>query len=82
LEKGAPADRSAVISKVIGQVLHMSKHKFASNVVEKCIIFANDEERSMMVEEIIAPKPDGSSTIGAMLKDQVRDSLESSRELV
>ena len=31
LEKAAPQDRSDIISVIYGQVLHLSKHKFASN---------------------------------------------------
>lgn len=31
LEKGTPKDRSDLISVIFGQVLHLSKHKFASN---------------------------------------------------
>lgn len=31
LEKGHPLDKSDIITQIYGQVLHLSKHKFASN---------------------------------------------------
>lgn len=31
LEKGLPHDKSDIIVQIQGQVLHFSKHKFASN---------------------------------------------------
>lgn len=37
LEKGAPDDKSDIISQIYGQVLHLSKHKFASNGGWPCV---------------------------------------------
>lgn len=31
----------------------MSQHKYASNVVEKCLIFATPEERQILVNEML-----------------------------
>ncbi|TNY21022.1 armadillo-type protein [Rhodotorula diobovata] len=67
LEKGDPADRSLVIAKVFGQLLPLAQQKFASNVVEKCIIYGSEEERVRLLDEVLAPAPDGSSVIKAML---------------
>lgn len=67
IEKGEPADRSLVISKVHGQVLLLAQQKFASNVVEKCIIYATDAERHRLIDEVLAPGPDGTSVVKAML---------------
>lgn len=67
IEKGEPADRSLVVAKVYGQVLPLSQQKFASNVVEKCIIWATDAERRRLIDEVLAPAPDGSSIVKAML---------------
>jgi hypothetical protein len=41
-----------------------------SNVVEKCILFSDDEERRQLTDEILLPRTDGTSVIGTMLKDQ------------
>lgn len=71
IESGKPVDRSLVITKLFGQVLHMCKHKFASHPVEKCIIHASEDEFRTLIDEILAPRPDGSSTVAAMLRDQV-----------
>lgn len=51
-------------------MLNMARHKFASNVCEKALVTATAEERRALVDEIIAPKPDGVSPIVSMMKDQ------------
>ena len=48
-----------IISKVRGQVLGMSKHKFASNVVEKCVAFGSKKDRGALIDEVIGGKGDG-----------------------
>lgn len=70
LERGKPKDRTLVISKVKGQILQMSQHKFASNVVEKCVQNATKKERSEMIEEVITPRSDGITPLLVMMKDQ------------
>ncbi|KAI8841027.1 armadillo-type protein [Chytriomyces cf. hyalinus JEL632] len=70
LERGKPGDKALITSKVRGQVLQMSKHKFASNVVEKCVAFGSKQDRQMLIEEVIAVRPDGTSALVAMMKDQ------------
>ncbi|KAJ3178001.1 mRNA binding protein puf3 [Irineochytrium annulatum] len=70
LERGKPADKALITSKVRGQVLQMSKHKFASNVVEKCVAYGSKKDRQLLIEEVIATRPDGTSPLIAMMKDQ------------
>ncbi|KAF8982104.1 mRNA binding protein puf3 [Haplosporangium bisporale] len=70
LERGRPAEKSLVVSKVIGQVLPLSKHKFASNVVEKCVAYGSKLDRQRLIEEVITTKPDGTSPLVFMMKDQ------------
>jgi len=70
LEKGNVKDKSEIIKKVHGKLLQMSKHKFASNVVEKCVINGTRNDRQTFINEIIQTKPDGSSPLLAMIKDQ------------
>ncbi|GAA6059491.1 hypothetical protein JCM10212_002234 [Sporobolomyces blumeae] len=67
IEKGEKADRSHVISIIYGQVLPLAQQKFASNVVEKCIIHGTPDERRRIIDELLAPAPDGSSVIKTML---------------
>ncbi|KAG0040894.1 mRNA binding protein puf3 [Podila clonocystis] len=70
LERGKPAEKSLVVSKVVGQVLVLSKHKFASNVVEKCVAYGSKTDRQRLIEEVITARPDGSSPLVLMMKDQ------------
>lgn len=51
-EHGKPEDKSQLISTVRGKVLALSQHKFASNVVEKCVTHATRAERALLIEEV------------------------------
>lgn len=70
LEKGAPQDRDQVIQKLIGHMLQMSKHKFASNVCEKAVLNASPAQKDILVREISVIRPDGMNPIITMIKDQ------------
>lgn len=59
LEKGRDQDKRVVIDSVRGKLLQLSRHKFASNVVEKCVAFADVDVRSVFVNEVLTPGPDG-----------------------
>lgn len=52
LEHGKPEDKSQLITSVRGKVLALSQHKFASNVVEKCVTHATRAERALLIEEV------------------------------
>jgi pumilio RNA-binding family len=70
LEYGKQHDRALVISKLRDQMLHMSRHKFASNVCEKALLTADSESRRALIQEIMTSKQDGISPIATMMKDQ------------
>ena len=55
LEHGKRRDKSAVISKMKGQIVQLAQHKFASNVVEKCVEYGTPADRSGILEEILGP---------------------------
>jgi pumilio RNA-binding family len=40
------------VCAVRGKVLHLSQHKFASNVVEKCVQNASRVERATLIDEV------------------------------
>lgn len=77
LEHGKPHDKVLVVSKIRGQILHMARHKFASNVCEKALIFTDPDSRRALIDEIMAPRPDGVTPIIAMMKDQYASRCES-----
>lgn len=52
VEHGKPEDKSVLIASVRGKVLDLSQHKFASNVVEKCVTHATRAERAFLIEEV------------------------------
>lgn len=51
-EHGKPEDKSILIGAVRGKVLALSQHKFASNVVEKCVTHATRAERAILIDEV------------------------------
>lgn len=67
---GKPQDKSTIIYKLKGQIVQLSQHKFASNVIEKCVQYGSEQEKVMMIEEVLAPGPDGSCALYGMMKDQ------------
>ena len=54
------------MSAVNGRVVMLSQHKFASNVVEKCVSNATCQQRTRLISEICADE----SSLGSMIKDQ------------
>jgi hypothetical protein len=47
----------------------LSKHKFASNVVEKCVAYGSFSDRQHIIDEIMEVNTDSSSPLLAMMKD-------------
>ncbi|KAJ7063352.1 armadillo-type protein [Mycena amicta] len=72
LEHGRPKDRATIVSQLQGRILYMARHKFASNVCEKALIFGDSDSRRTIIEEIMTPasKPDGPTPIALLMKDQ------------
>lgn len=60
-------DRSRIFSKIIGQVLPLSQHRFGSGIVQKFIAYADNEERRKLIDEVLRPASDGPSVLRAML---------------
>ncbi|XP_078428290.1 pumilio homolog 1-like [Wolffia australiana] len=69
LEHGKPHERSAIITKLAGQIVQMSQQKFASNVVEKCLTYGSLAERQILVSEMLG-STDENEPLQAMMKDQ------------
>jgi len=70
LEQGTPQDKHSIISRIQGHVLRFSQHKFASNVVEKCMAQATLLQLQTLVNEVITPTADGIVPLTIMIKDQ------------
>ncbi|CAK9146116.1 unnamed protein product [Ilex paraguariensis] len=69
LERGKSHERSKVISKLSGRIVQMSQHKFASNVVEKCLEYGDVAERELLIEEILG-QSEANDSLLTMMKDQ------------
>ncbi|KAK5989992.1 Pumilio-like protein [Cladobotryum mycophilum] len=70
IQNGKPEDRQKIIQLVLDQLLTFSKHKFASNVVEKCIEFGSTEQRTFIREQLSTAGSDGNNPLQQMMRDQ------------
>ncbi|XP_059636932.1 pumilio homolog 5-like [Cornus florida] len=69
LERGKLNERSKIINKLSGHIVQMSQHKFASNVVEKCLEYGDSTSKEILIGEIIGQN-DANDCLLAMMKDQ------------
>lgn len=64
LQHGDHASRKHVLSVLAVQIVPLAQHKFASNVVEKCLVYCGVEEREIMIGEILGDSNRGESGAG------------------
>lgn len=69
LERGKPPERHLIITKLSGNIVQLSQHKFASNVVEKCLEYGDSNTLDIIIGEIIG-QGDGIDNLLTMVKDQ------------
>lgn len=69
IQHGKPEDKAKIVSVVAKHLLQFSKHKFASNVVEKSIEYGTDDQRRTIME-VICNKVDGQSPLQLLMRDQ------------
>ncbi|GMH03151.1 hypothetical protein Nepgr_004990 [Nepenthes gracilis] len=69
LAKGKPQEQSQIIKMLSGQIVQMSQHKFASNVVEKCLQYGDTAAREVLIGEIVGSN-EGNDNLLMMMKDQ------------
>lgn len=69
IEHGLPEDRAKIVALIKAQFLVFSKHKFASNVVERCLICSNDAQRRELVSVVLSKNERGESNVMNLLRD-------------
>ncbi|KAK4661850.1 mRNA binding protein puf3 [Podospora pseudopauciseta] len=67
---GSPDDRSKMVALVMSQLPIFSKHKFASNVVEKCIKHGTADQQRDIRDRFMSRGDDGNSFLVSLTKDQ------------
>lgn len=65
MQHGWDIDRVVLMKEVQTHLLDFSQHKFASNVVEKCLQFANKKDRDDMIWKIINVVTENNGNNGA-----------------
>lgn len=46
-------DKNKIVKSIKGNVINLSNHKFASNVVEKCLEYGSEKDKKDIIDEII-----------------------------
>ncbi|RAR02400.1 ARM repeat-containing protein [Stemphylium lycopersici] len=69
IEHGLPDDRAKIVSLIKAQFLLFSKHKFASNVVERCLICGDDAQRRELVSVVLSKNDRGETNVMNLLRD-------------
>lgn len=75
IEHGSPEYTEAILKIVIDNLVDLSKHKFASNAVEKCIIHQDKANRDRVFAALMYKNekkdspPDQASPLNIMIKD-------------
>jgi hypothetical protein len=70
IQNGEPQDRRFVVNIVLKQLLNFSKHKFASNIVEKSIDCADEDQRLEILRQLTTPDEMGSTPVLGLMRDQ------------
>lgn len=69
IQYGEPADQARMIEAVRQNLVSYAKQKFASNVVEKCIIFGNEAQRRDIMLQLCVRDSEGVNSLTFMIKD-------------
>ena len=70
IENGEAEDKHSIVVVVLSQLLVFSKHKFASNVVEKSIEFAQEDQRSEILRRLTGQDENSESPVLGLMRDQ------------
>eukprot|EP00397_Hematodinium_sp_SG-2012_P007940 GEMP01007991.1.p1 GENE.GEMP01007991.1~~GEMP01007991.1.p1 ORF type:complete len:592 (+),score=142.73 GEMP01007991.1:167-1942(+) len=70
LEHGRSHDRRLILEVVRTQILMLSCHKFASNVVEKAILCSSFDERAPLLHAIVGEPTDVNPALLTMMRDR------------
>jgi hypothetical protein len=63
-DAGSKSARSEIVCRMLGRLAVLSRQKFSSNVVERCLKLCTEEETSKMIAELADPRG-----LGELLRD-------------
>lgn len=67
---GSPEDRGKIINVIKANLLSYSRQKYASNTVEKGILFGNDQQRKEIMLALADKRENGESVLPSLVRDQ------------
>ncbi|KAB5557894.1 armadillo-type protein [Coniochaeta sp. 2T2.1] len=65
-----PEYTTRVINAILGDIVHLSRQKHASNVIEQCDIHGTPDEKLKIEAQFTTPRPDGTIPLQMMVGDQ------------
>ncbi|ULT82542.1 hypothetical protein L5515_017927 [Caenorhabditis briggsae] len=70
IEHGSASDKEKIVQDVISDdLLKFAQHKFASNVIEKCLTYGGHAERNLIIDKVCGDPNDPSPPLLQMMKD-------------
>ncbi|RHY12353.1 hypothetical protein DYB26_007058 [Aphanomyces astaci] len=69
LKHGPPSERAALINRIYPDIVRLSHHKYASNVIEKCLLYASVGQLRVIMQHILSTDH-GECPLQVMMKDQ------------
>ncbi|WBW72538.1 pumilio family RNA-binding protein Puf3 [Schizosaccharomyces osmophilus] len=70
MKEGTNKDKKFVFNLIAKNLLYLSCHKFASNVVERCISYISEDDRAFIIQKVLTEKVDNVSILMLMMKDK------------
>jgi len=70
IEKMGQGRIDAIYTDLRGKIFELSIHKFASNAIEKCLSYGNQNQRKEIIDEIILKDDMINDSLLAMIKDK------------
>ena len=70
MEFGITADKHKIIDESLDDLVEMAMHKFGSNVVEKCLLFAPSERKEQIVDRLVSVPLQGENTMADLMQSK------------
>ena len=70
LQKNGGKNSSQIYTALKGRIYDMSIHKFASNVIEKCLFNGTDEQKTEMINELLNKEENVHDSLISLVKDK------------
>ena len=70
LEINKGKDCEEIFKAIQGKVYELSIHKFASNIIERCLYFGSKEQKNILIDEVLSKEDIAHDSIISLVKDK------------